>query len=437
MEYVKSSTEIIMQMKTEEKESRVEEIVQERVKEMAGKGEVDMSQSSVEYEKIIQKLEAEVRNHISVQQQMKLYIESYQSKIEELEVVEEKSDKLSSQILKMEESNKRLLADIEEIKSMHKEKKAEWKLKEQEYRNEINKNQTKHHFLENKVKDLETILKTQRTFSGSSEKEKNPSKIFTNKIESRGNKGELILLKDESLKMGNESKIKYMLKNIPGGSAKAGDDSEDAFISFSELSTKTPDKSKIYSSKKQNPYKIEYVNHNPDIFENLKNEIKINRKGRINVNPNYSRAKYNNESIDENHKRSKSQTMNSLKSKKVSKSTELSMLGADAQKHANNVQNSYNMINEYLENPKKMISVVQNPAKQPSSGKNKSRGPNSMLRKKNLVGITGPNAKKMSFKSFDQRRAFTRIDQRDSSLEDPTTDSYIALYANPLRSSSA
>lgn len=37
------------------------------------------------YENIIQKLEAEVRNHISVQQQLKLYIESYQQKLEDEE----------------------------------------------------------------------------------------------------------------------------------------------------------------------------------------------------------------------------------------------------------------------------------------------------------------------------------------------------------------
>ena len=48
--------------------------------------------------KIIQKLEAEVRNHISVQQQMKLYIESYQSKMEELEPLEGKVNKLKSKI---------------------------------------------------------------------------------------------------------------------------------------------------------------------------------------------------------------------------------------------------------------------------------------------------------------------------------------------------
>lgn len=53
-------------MKIEAKEDRVEQVVGERLKEMSSKGEYDMSQSSKEYEKIIVKLEAEVRNHISV-----------------------------------------------------------------------------------------------------------------------------------------------------------------------------------------------------------------------------------------------------------------------------------------------------------------------------------------------------------------------------------
>lgn len=248
---------------------------------------------------------------------MKLYIESYQTKIEELEPLEEKSELLSDQIMNMEESNKKLQSDIEELKNMHKERKAEWKLKEQEFKNQINKNQTKQHYLETKVKDLEIILKTNRTFQGSAQKDQS-AKHFSNNLESQGNKGELILVKDESFKLTSENKIKYMLKNIPGGSVKVYDDPEEVFMSFSELSTKTPDKAKLNSMKKGNPYKIEYFKHQPDIFDNLKNDIKINRNGRINVNPNYSRANYNNSEIDDKHKRSKSQTVNSIKSKKVS-----------------------------------------------------------------------------------------------------------------------
>ena len=122
LEYLKSSIEILISLKLEEKETKVEHLLKERIKELANDGQVDLSKSSIEYEKIIQKLEAEVRNHISVQQQMKLYIESYQTKIEELEPFEEKSEELKIQMLKMEQGNKKLQSDIEDLKNVHKEK---------------------------------------------------------------------------------------------------------------------------------------------------------------------------------------------------------------------------------------------------------------------------------------------------------------------------
>lgn len=77
-------------MKLEESEEKINEIVSARIKELHNNGKYDLSQAPEEYEKIIQKLEAEVRNHISVQQQMKLYIESYQAKLEENESLEDK-----------------------------------------------------------------------------------------------------------------------------------------------------------------------------------------------------------------------------------------------------------------------------------------------------------------------------------------------------------
>lgn len=46
-----------------------------------GETGVDVS----EYEQMIQKLEADVRNHIRVEQQLKLHIESIQNKLEEYE----------------------------------------------------------------------------------------------------------------------------------------------------------------------------------------------------------------------------------------------------------------------------------------------------------------------------------------------------------------
>ena len=53
-------------MKAEANEQKVEEMVNQQLRELESKGEYDMSQNSKEYEKYIQKLEAEARNHISV-----------------------------------------------------------------------------------------------------------------------------------------------------------------------------------------------------------------------------------------------------------------------------------------------------------------------------------------------------------------------------------
>lgn len=105
VDYIKSFVEIVMSMKVEQNEDKVLEGVKQRMKDMHNKGQYDLSQSPEEYEKIIQKLEAEVRNHISVQQQMKLYIESYQSKVEELEPLEKKHIDLKD---KVEELNKNI-----------------------------------------------------------------------------------------------------------------------------------------------------------------------------------------------------------------------------------------------------------------------------------------------------------------------------------------
>jgi uncharacterized protein with von Willebrand factor type A (vWA) domain len=66
VQYIKSSMDIIIQMKLEARESKVNEKVAEKLRELDNNGKYDNTQNSEEYEKIIQKLEAEVRNHISV-----------------------------------------------------------------------------------------------------------------------------------------------------------------------------------------------------------------------------------------------------------------------------------------------------------------------------------------------------------------------------------
>jgi hypothetical protein len=59
----------------------------------------------MEYEEIIQKLEADIRKHIRIQNQLKLHIESLQGKIDEKEKAEVAKD---SEIEQLTESNKKL-----------------------------------------------------------------------------------------------------------------------------------------------------------------------------------------------------------------------------------------------------------------------------------------------------------------------------------------
>jgi uncharacterized protein (DUF3084 family) len=138
-----------MSMKLEENEEKVNEAVKQRMKMLHNKGQYDLSQSPEEYEKIIVKLEAEVRNHISVQQQMKLYIESYQSKVEELEPLEESTYKLNQKIDELRRQNRNYENQVLSIKTEMKEEcsKLNKKLAQRERENVI------------KVEDFEARIK--------------------------------------------------------------------------------------------------------------------------------------------------------------------------------------------------------------------------------------------------------------------------------------
>jgi uncharacterized protein (DUF3084 family) len=138
-----------MSMKLEENEEKVNEAVKERMKILHNKGQYDLSQSPEEYEKIIVKLEAEVRNHISVQQQMKLYIESYQSKVEELEPLEENTYKLKKKIDELRKQNRSYETQVLSIKTEMKEEcnKLNKKLVQRERENDI------------KIEDFEARIK--------------------------------------------------------------------------------------------------------------------------------------------------------------------------------------------------------------------------------------------------------------------------------------
>jgi hypothetical protein len=126
-------------------------------------------------------------------------------------------------------------------KNIYKEKKAEWRLKEQDMQNQISTNKNKYNILEQKLKDYESFIMTNK-----------------NTTSGKNIKNDLILLKDESLKASSNSNYKYLLNAIPGSNAKTTDEHDDG-VSFSEMSTKVHDRSKPNTiKKKNNPYKIEY-----------------------------------------------------------------------------------------------------------------------------------------------------------------------------------
>lgn len=97
LDYIRSSIEILMNLKIEEYEEEFEEKMKKWIKEMK-KSEKEVENSDEDdapnnYEKLIQKLEADVWNHISVEQQLKLYVESYQQKLEEEENLNDQYEK--------------------------------------------------------------------------------------------------------------------------------------------------------------------------------------------------------------------------------------------------------------------------------------------------------------------------------------------------------
>lgn len=100
LDYIKTSIEILMQMKNEDdRETSKEGARSYRFHQNGENGGAASEFSSTfqsidfapkEYEQQLQLYEAEVRNHIKVEQQLKLHIEVLQEKIDDLEKEREK-----------------------------------------------------------------------------------------------------------------------------------------------------------------------------------------------------------------------------------------------------------------------------------------------------------------------------------------------------------
>ena len=86
--YIRSSIEILMEYKSDKSHDQNDHnhnmsSLNVSVDDMKIPYDKQMQRQVSEYEQIIQKLEGDVRNHIRIEQQLKLHIESAESKFEE------------------------------------------------------------------------------------------------------------------------------------------------------------------------------------------------------------------------------------------------------------------------------------------------------------------------------------------------------------------
>ena len=83
LEYIQSSIEILMDLNAEEKEGEEHKKRPEKKIDLGLTEEASEEPMPKGFEQMLQKLESEVRNHIRVEQQLKLQLESQQFRVEE------------------------------------------------------------------------------------------------------------------------------------------------------------------------------------------------------------------------------------------------------------------------------------------------------------------------------------------------------------------
>lgn len=101
IEYIKASVEILMNMKMDEQQTQTGKKMKKTIdddlislqsssRKMNGDGEDASNSLQSQYEQQLQKYEAEVRNHIKIEQQLKLHIECVQDKLDDTEKIVKK-----------------------------------------------------------------------------------------------------------------------------------------------------------------------------------------------------------------------------------------------------------------------------------------------------------------------------------------------------------
>eukprot|EP00347_Sterkiella_histriomuscorum_P003051 403365779 len=107
--YIKASIEILNSLRADHSQSERSSQMKSSNRTIDNKlDESDINQDDAnEYEKMIQKLESDVREHIKCQQQLKLHIESLQNKIDDMERTKSKQTNQADQIEKLKKENRR------------------------------------------------------------------------------------------------------------------------------------------------------------------------------------------------------------------------------------------------------------------------------------------------------------------------------------------
>ena len=154
-------------------------------KDYKGSDKAELAQRSEQFENMLQKLEAEVRNHIRIEHQLKLHIESNQHKIEELERYKQETDeKLHQYEGKGKVDNRKTQVEQNKDKIVQKFEVECTKLKS---------------LLEDKVKECEKLKKELEIMKSAKYPEKNSASIET-------------LKKKMEEKVGEYNKIQHFMK---------------------------------------------------------------------------------------------------------------------------------------------------------------------------------------------------------------------------------
>jgi archaellum component FlaC len=176
LDYIKTSIEILMNMKMEEHETEQEKGKRLKKKAVDSEprsllaGDVDEESESDagkdrlnDYDAMLGKYEAEVRNHIKIEQQLKLHIECVQDKLDE---VEKQLKKEQEERVNEKSDIKKELDRYKDLLTLREKEIQQFKLRDTSFKRNEDVWKKKMSQLENEKKDLSSLLmKVQRSIT--------------------------------------------------------------------------------------------------------------------------------------------------------------------------------------------------------------------------------------------------------------------------------